>query len=159
MQPTLRWMLGHPARIIAFGFGSGLIRPAPGTWGTLFGWLTYALFSQWLEGAWLLVPAAAAFLIGIAVCGKAGRDLGVADHGGIVWDEVAAIWLVLALIPDTPWSQLAGFLVFRFFDILKPPPIRYFDAHWKNGFGVMFDDLLAALYTLLLLALYYRIAG
>ena len=159
MQPTLRWMLGHPARIIAFGFGSGLIRPAPGTWGTLFGWLTFAFFSRWLEGAWLLVPAAAAFLIGIAVCGKAGRDLGVADHGGIVWDEVAAIWLVLALIPDTPWSQLAGFLVFRFFDILKPPPIRYFDSHWKNGFGVMFDDLLAALYTLLLLALYYRIAG
>jgi len=72
---------------------------------------------------------------------------------------VAAIWLVLALIPDTPWSQLAGFLVFRFFDILKPPPIRYFDSHWKNGFGVMFDDLLAALYTLLLLALYYRISG
>jgi phosphatidylglycerophosphatase A len=91
------------------------------------------------------------------VCGKAGRDLGVADHGGIVWDEVVAIWLVLALVPATPMSQLAAFLIFRFFDILKPPPIRHFDTRWKNGFGVMFDDLLAALYTLLLFAIWIRI--
>lgn len=157
MQPTLRWMLGHPARIIALGFGSGLIRPAPGTWGTLAGWLLFALASQRLPSGWLLAITAAGFLIGIYACGKAGRDLGVADHGGIVWDEVVAIWLVLCLVPATPMSRLAAFLLFRFFDILKPPPIRYFDRRWKNGFGVMFDDLLAALYTLLLFALWIRI--
>jgi phosphatidylglycerophosphatase A len=159
MQPTFRWMLGHPARIVALGFGSGLIRPARGTWGTLFGWITYALIAQALQGPWLLAALAAAFVLGIYVCGKAGRDLGVADHGSLVWDEVVAIWLVLALVPAAAVSQLAAFLLFRFFDILKPPPIRYFDTRWKNGFGVMFDDLLAALYTLLLFALWTRIAG
>jgi len=157
MRPTFGWMLLHPARIIAFGFGSGLIRPAPGTWGTLFGWITYELAANRLSSYWLLGLTAAGFVLGIYACGKAGRDLGVADHGGIVWDEVVAIWLVLSLVPATALSQLAAFLVFRFFDILKPPPIRHFDTRWKNGFGVMFDDLLAALYTLLLFAIWIRI--
>lgn len=156
MKPTLMWMLRHPARIVAFGFGSGLIRPAPGTWGTLLGWLTFVILARWVPGIWMLALIAAAYALGIYACGKAGRDLGVADHGGIVWDEVVAIWLVLAMVPDTPASHVAGFLLFRFFDILKPQPIRYFDAKWKNGFGVMFDDLLAALFTLLVFSLYLR---
>jgi phosphatidylglycerophosphatase A len=159
MNPTLGWMLRHPARIVAFGFGSGLIKPAPGTWGTLFGWLTFVLLAPWLPGYWMLAAIAAAYVLGIYVCGKAGRDLGVADHGGIVWDEVVAIWLVLAMVPDTPASHVVGFLVFRFFDILKPQPIRHFDAKWKNGFGVMFDDLLAALFTLLVFSLYLRVVS
>jgi len=158
-RPTLDWMLRHPARIIACGFGSGLIRPAPGTWGTLFGWGSYLLIAPALPGSWMLLFIAAAFILGVFACGRAGRDLGIADHGGFVWDEVVAIWLVLALVPQTWIAQLAAFLLFRFFDILKPQPIRYFDAKWKSGFGVMFDDLLAALYTLLAFALYARIVG
>ena len=156
-RPTLSWMLRDPARIIACGFGSGLVRPAPGTWGTLFGWGTYVLLAQWLAGAWMLLAILVAFLIGIWACGRAGRALGITDHGGFVWDEVVAIWLVLALIPEGFAHQLAGFVLFRFFDILKPQPIRYFDARWKSGFGVMFDDLLAAGYTLLVFAIYVRL--
>ena len=161
-KPTLRWMLGHPARIIAFGAGSGLLKPGPGTWGTLFAWVTYAPLAAWLQslagvaGAAILALPVAAFLLGIWACGRAARDLGVADPGGIVWDEVAAFWLVLALVPAGFGAQLAGFLLFRFFDIVKPPPIRQFDANLKGGFGVMFDDLLAAFYTLLVVALWTR---
>ena len=159
MKPTFAWMLRHPARIIAFGFGSGLIKPAPGTWGTLFGWLTFFVLSPYLPGWWLPAAIVIAYTLGIYACGKAGRDLGVADHGGIVWDEVVAIWLVLAMVPATPASHVAGFLLFRFFDILKPQPIRHFDTKWKNGFGVMFDDLLAAFFTLLVFALYLRVVN
>jgi phosphatidylglycerophosphatase A len=95
-----------------------------------------------------------AFALGVWACDRTGRDLGVADHGGMVWDEVAAIWLVLALVPAGWVTQGVAFLLFRLFDITKPPPIRQFDARLKNGFGVMFDDLLAALYVLLLFALW-----
>jgi len=147
-RPTFTWMLRRPSRVIACGFGSGLIRPAPGTWGTLAGWGSYVLIARHVPGAWMLLVVLAGFLIGVWACGQSGRDLGVADHGGVVWDEVVAIWLVLALIPAGIFYQLAGFLLFRFFDILKPPPIRYFDAKWKTGFGVMFDDLLAAIYAI-----------
>ena len=164
-KPTLRWVLGHPARIIAFGAGSGLLKPGPGTWGTLFAWITFAPMAAWfqgvagLPGAAILALPVAAFLLGIWACGRAARDLGIADPGGIVWDEVAAFWLVLALMPAGPgaWgAQLAAFGLFRFFDIVKPPPIRQFDANLKGGFGVMFDDLLAAFYTLLVIALWTR---
>jgi phosphatidylglycerophosphatase A len=155
-RPTFAWMLRRSSRVIACGFGSGLIRPAPGTWGTLFGWGSYVLLARHVPEVWMPGVVLAAFLIGVWACGEAGRDLGVADHGGFVWDEVVAIWLVLALIPAGLYYQLAGFVLFRFFDILKPPPIRHFDAKWKSGFGVMFDDLLAAGYTLLVFALYLR---
>ncbi len=149
-------MLRSPARVLAFGFGSGLLRPAPGTWGTLFGWASYALLLQ-SQPEWVrLCAAGLAFALGVWACGRAGRDLGVADHGGMVWDEVAAFWLVLTLVPAGFAAQLAGFLLFRLFDIFKPPPIRYFDRRWKSGFGVMFDDFLAAAYTLLVLAIWTR---
>lgn len=152
-------MVVSPARLIAFGFGSGLMRHAPGTWGTLFAWATYCLLLEPQAESVRLAGIAAAFVVGIWACGRAGRDLGVADHGGIVWDEVAAFWLVLALIPVTFTAQLAGFVLFRLFDIVKPPPIRYFDAKIKNGFGVMFDDTLAAGYTLLVMALWQRMTA
>lgn len=159
MSPTLGWMLGHPARIVAFGAGSGLIKPAPGTWGTLFAWGMFVPISAWVSGPSLLLVPVAAFLLGIWACGRAARDLGVADPGGIVWDEVAAFWLVLALVQPEFGAQLAAFVLFRLFDILKPPPIRQFDAKLKNGFGVMFDDMLAAFYTLLVFALWTRMTG
>ena len=159
MKPTLAWMAASPARTIAFGFGSGLVHPAPGTWGTLFAWMTFVLFSPYLSDLLLVAVAAGAFVLGVWACARTGRDLGVADHGGIVWDEVAAFWLVLALTPAGYGSQLSAFLLFRFFDIVKPPPIRQFDARWKNGFGVMFDDVLAAGYTLLVLAFWTRMTA
>lgn len=147
-------MARSPARLIAFGFGSGLIRPAPGTWGTLAGWGAFILLLEPLPLALRLLAVAVAFALGVWACDRTGRDLGVADHGGMVWDEVAAIWLVLALVPAGWVTQGAAFLLFRLFDITKPPPIRQFDARLKNGFGVMLDDLLAALYVLLLFALW-----
>lgn len=156
MTPTLGWVIRHPARIIAFGAGSGLLRPAPGTWGTLFGWITFVPVTAALPGPAILIVPVVAFLLGMWACGKAARDLGVADPGSIVWDEVAAFWLVLALVPEDFQAQLAAFVLFRFFDIVKPPPIRYVDATLKNGFGVMFDDTLAAFYTVLVMALWQR---
>ena len=89
----------------------------------------------------------------MGACGATGRALGVADHGAMVWDEVVAFALVLVFTPDGWLWQAGAFLLFRLFDILKPPPIHYFDRRLKSGFGVMFDDLLAAFYTLLVLAL------
>jgi len=156
LKPTLAWMMVSPARLIACGFGSGLMRRAPGTWGTLFAWATYVLLLEPQAEGVRLACIAAAFAIGIWACGRAGRDLGVADHGGIVWDEVAAFWLVLALVPAAWTTQLVAFLLFRFFDIAKPPPIGHFDRLWKNGFGVMFDDVLAAAFCLIIFALWTK---
>lgn len=157
IRPTWRWMTQRFSRIIAFGFGAGLLRPAPGTWGTLAAWWIWAAFEMrdwpaWLVGACLL----GAFALGCWACENSGRALGVADHGGMVWDEMVAFWLVLWLVPAGLLSQALAFLLFRCFDILKPPPIRHFDRRLKGGFGVMFDDLLAAFYTVLAFALLLR---
>jgi len=144
------------SRWIAFGFGSGLSPWAPGTVGTLWAWLAFIVLDRWLgPGAWAMLIAAGV-LVGVWACGRTARDLGVADHGSIVWDEIVAFWLILLFVPASLAAQFAAFVVFRFFDIVKPPPIRYFDARLKSGFGVMFDDLLAAFYTLLLMALWQR---
>lgn len=155
-KPTFGWVYLAPARIFAFGFGSGLIRPAPGTWGTLMGWLIWVVLFRHFPDAPMALFLVLAFLYGCWVCHRVGRELGVSDHGGIVWDEMVAIWLVLWLSPDSWTAQLAAFLLFRIFDIIKPPPIRYFDRRWNNGFGVMWDDLLAAGYSLLVMAVLVR---
>ncbi|BBP03374.1 phosphatidylglycerophosphatase A [Sulfuriferula plumbiphila] len=155
--PDWRFITRHPAYFLAFGLGSGLAPRAPGTFGTLAALPLYYLL------AWFATPTQLYLIIGIAVvagiwiCGKTGRDLGVADHGGIVWDEIAAFWIVLAATPQTPLWVAAAFGLFRLFDIWKPFPIRQFDARLKNGFGVMLDDLLAAGYTLLALFLAQKI--
>jgi phosphatidylglycerophosphatase A len=100
-----------------------------------------------------------AFAIGIWACQRTGREMGSRDHSAIVWDEIAAFWLVLWLVPGTLMAQAFAFALFRAFDILKPQPIKYFDARIKNGFGVMFDDVLAAFYTLMLFAIWMRLFG
>ena len=155
-RPTLRFTLAHPAHCIAFGFGAGLSPWAPGTAGTLLAWLL-----AWLAGPALGTPAGltvitALFVLGVWVCEVTGRHLGIADHGSMVWDEVVAFLLVLAIIPATFAWQLAGFALFRLFDIAKPPPIRWLETRFKGGWGVMIDDLLAAGYTLLALAAVQR---
>jgi phosphatidylglycerophosphatase A len=148
-RPDLKFLRAHPAHLVAFGFGSGLAPKAPGTVGTLLGlplfWLIAAAAPD-LPNRVVLV--AAAFLFGVWACARTGRALGVADHGGIVWDEIVAFALVLLFTPaGWPWTALA-FALFRLFDILKPWPIGLADLRLKNGFGVMFDDLLAALYAI-----------
>ncbi|OBX05662.1 phosphatidylglycerophosphatase [Gallibacterium genomosp. 3] len=146
--------LTNPIHFLALGFGSGLIYPAPGTWGTLAGLITGIILLQWITPPIFLVCTLVAFLLGIYLCGKTAEDMQVHDHGSIVWDEIVAIWLVLSALPDYSWMwYLAAFVLFRLFDILKPMPIRYFDRKLKTGFGIMFDDLLAAVYAILVLLL------
>ena len=147
--PSWRLMLAHPAHWIAFGCGSGLLRPAPGTWGTLAGWFVFVTLDPFLStGAWLLLITLTA-VIGAWAAERTGRALGRPDHGAIVIDEIVAFWLVLWLVPGGVFTQAVAFVGFRLFDILKPPPIRAVDRRFKNGVGVMLDDLLAAFYTLL----------
>lgn len=158
-RPRASFVFSHPAHLIAFGFGAGLAPFAPGTVGTLvawpLGWLAGGLVSPALFAA-AMIPA---FFVGIWACDLTGRALGVADHGAMVWDEMVAFWLVLAIAPRTLVWQAAAFVLFRAFDIAKPPPIRWFERRYKGGFGVMFDDLLAAAYTLVVLALAKRLIG
>lgn len=151
MNPDARFLTAHPAHFIALGFGSGLAPWAPGTFGSLAALPLFWMLQTSLGPSALLIVIAAAFVLGIWACSLAGKHLGVSDHGSIVWDEIVAMWLVLAFTPMHWLWWLVAFGLFRFFDILKPWPIRFFDARLKNGFGVMFDDLLAALYALLLI--------
>lgn len=159
VTPTFAWVFGHADRIVAFGFGSGLLRPAPGTWGTAMAWLLWVVLLAHLPDTWVAIVLLLAFGLGCWVCERCGRALGVPDHGGMVWDEIVAFWLVLWLSPPDFWAQLLAFVIFRVFDIFKPQPIAYFDRRYKNGFGVMLDDLLAAIYSLLVMALLVRLGG
>ena len=153
LQPSWRFILRHPAHFFAFGFGSGLFPRSPGTMGTLVAFPIFWWLEPLLTDALFLLVLVAAFAFGVWVCEKTGRALGVADYGGIVWDEIVAFLLVLFFTPDGFFWSLLSFSLFRFFDILKPQPIRHFDRTWHGGLGVMFDDILAAGYTLLCLAL------
>lgn len=148
-RPDFRFLFAHPAHLVAFGFGSGLAPRAPGTVGTLLGLpLFWAVVAVAPDRPNQLILLIAAFLFGVWACARTGRALGVPDHGGIVWDEIVAFALVLLFTPPA-WAWIAvAFALFRLFDILKPWPIRLADRRLKNGFGVMFDDLLAALYAI-----------
>lgn len=151
VRMTCSFAFSHPAHIIASFFGSGVIRPAPGTWGTLAGWIVFVLLQPWVAySAWFFIVAVT-FFLGAWACQKTAEDLGVEDHGSVVIDEVFAIWLVLSLMPPTLGWQVAAFVAFRFFDIVKLPPVDYFDTKMKNGFGVMLDDAIAALYAWIVL--------
>ncbi len=160
-RPTVRFAFSHPAHFIALGCGAGLSPWAPGTAGTLLAFPLWWLFggSVVVADDPLLLLAVLALLFGLGVwaCGVTGRNLGVSDHGAMCWDEVVAFLLVLALVPEDPWWQAAAFLLFRAFDVVKPPPIRQLEMRLKGGFGVMFDDILAAGYTLLVLALVKKV--
>ena len=152
VKPGWRFLLSHPAHLLSFGFGSGLARRAPGTFGTLLAFPMYWFLAPRLSDKMFMLLLVGAFAIGVWACGVTGRALGAADYGGMVWDEIVAFLLVLFFTPPGwGWTVLA-FVLFRFFDIIKPQPIRYFDSHWHGGLGGMFDDLLAAGYTLLCLA-------
>jgi phosphatidylglycerophosphatase A len=158
-HPTARFTFAHPARIIALGFGTGLAPVAPGTFGTALAFPIFMLLERWLDAPWIFAVIVAFFAAGVWACGRTGRDLGVADHSAMNWDEVVAMLLILLLIPGGWQWWLFAFFVFRFFDVLKPPPIRQIDRSMKGGLGVMVDDIVAAFYTLLVIAAAVRLLG
>lgn len=153
LKPDWRLLISHPAHFFSLGFGSGLMPKGPGTAGTLVAFPLYWLLAPLMNGYLFLLFLIFAFIIGISICDKTGRALGVPDHGGIVWDEIVAFMLVLFFTPEGIYWQVLAFVLFRFFDIVKPQPIKYFDQNMHGGLGVMFDDLLAAGYALFCLAL------
>ena len=168
-RPTSRFMLSHPAHLIALGFGSGLSPFAPGTSGTLWAWLAFLVMQNWgmTDAHWALLIAAS-IPLGWWASTVTARNMRVLDPGSIVWDEVVAFWLVLWLVmPAGFWGQLVAFGLFRFFDAVKPGPVGWADqlfhgvnadtdrhAWTKAGFGIMWDDLVAAACTLLAIAVW-----
>lgn len=168
MAPSARFMMAHPAHLLALGFGSGLSPKAPGTMGTLWAWAVFALLQEHLSPSQWGVLIAISVALGWWVCSVTARHMRVLDPSSVVWDEVAAFWLVLWLIsPIGFWDQLAAFALFRFFDAVKPGPVGWADqlfhdvdpsvdsAAWsKAGWGIMLDDLVAAFCTLLVIALW-----
>ena len=157
-RPSARFMLAHPAHLIALGFGAGLSPFAPGTAGTLWAWLAFVVIAPWMSAAQLGWLIAASTLLGWWACTVTAKNMGVADPGSIVWDEVVAFWLILwLLMPVGFWGQLSAFLLFRFFDAVKFGPMAWADRSfkgfgWRGGFGIMLDDFAAAFCTLLLIA-------
>jgi phosphatidylglycerophosphatase A len=155
-----RFLLSHPAHFIALGAGSGLSRLAPGTAGTLWAWVVFLLLQLWLTPLQMGCLIAASTLVGWWACTVTAQHMGVADPGAIVWDEVIAFWLVLWLVtPTTFGGELAAFLLFRYFDAAKPGPVRWADSlfkgfGWRGGWGIIFDDLVAAFCTLLVIAIW-----
>ena len=159
IRPDFAFMRQRLSRWVALGCGSGLSSVAPGTFGTLFGWAVYAALVPLVGPAGMLALAALGFVLGLWAIDRTTRDLGVADHGAIVSDEVIAIWCVLAFVGTSFTAQLVGVLLFRFFDVVKPPPVHLIDRRWKSALGVMADDLMAAVYALLVVALWQRVFG
>ena len=161
LRPGPRFLLAHPAHCIALGFGAGLSPKAPGTVGTLWAWLAFLVLQ-----AWFATPLQMGLLIvfstlgGWWACTVTARHMGVADPGQIVVDEIVAIWLVLWLaMPMGFWGQAAAFALFRFFDAAKPGPVAWADSlfkgfGWRGGWGILFDDFVAAFCTLLVVALW-----
>jgi phosphatidylglycerophosphatase A len=164
-KATPGFVFGHPARALAFGFGCGLSPVAPGTVGTLWAWLVFTLAQPLMNDARWAGGLAVSALVGVWACTRTARDMGLADPGAIVWDEIVAFWAVLWLVtPASFWAQFGAFALFRFFDTAKPGPVAWADAlfkvaraapiGWRQGLGIMFDDAVAALCTLLVIALW-----
>ena len=153
---TARQILSDPILFLAFGFGSGLAKKAPGTFGTLAAIPVYWLFAQTDNMVYSLLTLFVT-VVGVWICGIAAEKLGEHDFGGIVWDEVAGYLITLWLVPLTWQTIIAGFILFRFFDILKPWPIKWLDRHVHGGFGIMIDDVLAGVFAggILLMAVHW----
>lgn len=150
--PTSVWR--NPVHFLAFGLGSGTAPVAPGTFGSaaalLIFWGTAMFAWGWPAYLFMLLTT---FLLGVWLCGRTASDIGVHDHGGIVWDEFVGLWITLFLAPAGWFWWITGFLLFRFFDVLKPWPIRWFDRRVPGGLGIMLDDVLAGLMAWIVLQL------
>lgn len=169
-RPGVRFLLSHPAHWVALGFGSGLSPVAPGTVGTLWAWLAFVVLWPWMDGLGWALLLVASVLGGVWACTVTARHLGTADPSAIVWDEVVAFWLVLwLLMPVGLWGQVAAFVLFRTFDAAKPGPVGWADRlvnwrvgealGWRHGAGILFDDLVAAAATLVVMAVAVRGLG
>jgi phosphatidylglycerophosphatase A len=159
-RPGLAFLRSHPAHLVALGFGTGLLRPGPGTWGTAAAWLLFAAVGLQLSESTRVLIGVVGFGLGIWAARRAGTALGRHDAGEIVIDEMVAFWLVLTLLPQAGQSwmmQMAAFLLFRLFDIAKPAPIGWLERRWPDAVGVMVDDLMAAAYTLLAIELWMQL--
>jgi phosphatidylglycerophosphatase A len=161
-------MRRHPAHWVALGFGAGLAPRAPGTVGTLWAWVSFLAIDPWVDTGGWAVLIVLALLAGQWAATRTAQHLGVADPGAIVWDEVVAFWIVLWLLMPAPWwAQLAAFALFRYFDAAKPGPVRWADRlfkqpagvpiGWRQGAGILLDDLVAAACTLLFIAVWVRL--
>jgi len=157
--PSFGFLVRNPAHFIALGFGAGLAPFAPGTFGTLVAVPIYMLLRDRLADGPMAAAIVAYLLVGTWAAQVAGRNLGDADHGSIVCDEIVAFLAVLYFVGDAPLHVALAFVVFRFFDIVKPPPIRRVEQALAGGIGVMADDLVAAGYTLLAVAALARLIG
>ncbi|MBK6649563.1 MAG: phosphatidylglycerophosphatase A [Betaproteobacteria bacterium] len=159
-RPNMAFMLRHPAHMVALGFGSGLAPFAPGTFGTLWGWVAFSFLQNWLNPFQMGMLIAASIVVGWWACTLTARHMGVMDPGSIVWDQIVAIWLILWLVtPTTGWGEFGAFLLFRYFDAAKPGPVRWADQlfkgfGWRGGWGIVFDDVVAAFCTLLVIAVW-----
>lgn len=164
LRPTVRFLLAHPAHMIALGFGSGLSPVAPGTVGTLWAWAAWLVLQMLLPPSTLFWVLAASLPVCWWACTVAARNLRVLDPGAIVADEIVAFWIVLALVlPAGLAAQFAAFLLFRVFDAVKPGPVAWADDlfhgfGWRGGLGIVLDDLVAAFCTLLVIAFWIRLA-
>ncbi len=141
----------NPIHFLAFGFGSGLAPKAPGTFGTITAIPIYLLITLSNSFAVYLIATAVISIIGIWICGKTSKDLGVHDHSGIVWDEIAGYLITMIMVPLTWHWVLAGFVLFRIFDILKPWPISWLDKKVSGGLGIMLDDIVAGVFALIVM--------
>ncbi len=148
--PSFGYLLRHPVEFLAFGFGSGLSPKAPGTMGTLAAIPLYYFMRDW-PWLWYVPMLLITFAVGVYFCQVAAKAQNCHDHPGIVWDEFVGYWLTMFLAPPQWWWMIIGFALFRFFDILKPWPIKMCDKHIHGGFGIMFDDILAGVYAWLCL--------
>ncbi len=144
--------LKHPVHFLALGFGSGLLPKAPGTFGTVAAIPIYLLLSP-LSLSGYLVAVLLISVTGIAICDYTSKQLHVHDHPAIVFDEIAGYLLTMTALPFGVWWMLAGFVAFRFFDIVKPWPISWLDKHVRGGIGIMVDDVLAGVMACLVLQL------
>ena len=164
-RATARFMFGHPARWIALGFGSGLSPKAPGTVGTLWAWVSFLVLNPWLNDWQWAALIGGGTLVGWWACTATARHMATPDPGAVVWDEILAFWLILWLIMPTGFvGQLIAFGLFRYFDAAKPGPVGWADRlykiergapiGWAQGWGILFDDFVAAGCTLAVIALW-----
>ncbi|WP_301098977.1 phosphatidylglycerophosphatase A [Otariodibacter sp.] len=151
--------LKNPIHLLAVGFGSGLIKPAPGTWGSLLGTLIAILIWNLTASiAVFIALTVVSFLFGCYACQKTSEDTQIHDDGRIVWDEIVAIFFIFSFLPQYNFIYYTlAFGIFRIFDIWKPYPIRYIDVKISGGLGIMLDDIVAAVYTSLTLYCFFRI--
>lgn len=150
----LPFNLSKPTHFIALGFGSGLAPKAPGTFGTIAAIPLFLLLCNLTPFYYALVVLIIC-LVGVYVCGETARDIGVHDHGAIVWDEFAGFFITMFMVPVTWQSVFVGFILFRVLDILKPWPISIADKKLSGGFGIMFDDILAGAIALVIMHFIY----